>query len=79
MPQWLPVEGTPPAHLGLADLRLRLRLTTARMGHRESKPERGLSNEDIAFLVKNTHRSKKEIKVRPELLVVETNYVETRN
>ena len=34
------------------------------MGHKESKAAQ-LSSEDIAFLVKNTNRSKKEIKVRP--------------
>ena len=57
---WLPVVGTPSPHLGLDRVR-----QPASMGHRESKPEVGLSNEDIAFLLKNTNRSKKEIKVRP--------------
>ena len=38
------------------------------MGHKESKERKGaagLSSEDITFLVKNTNRTKKEIKVRP--------------
>lgn len=38
------------------------------MGHKESKAARGLSTEDITFLVKNTNRSKKEIKVRASFL-----------
>ena len=41
------------------------------MGHKESKHSKGatgLSSEDITFLVKNTNRSKKEIKVRPGIL-----------
>ena len=68
--QWRPVDGTPSPHLGLDTLRPELRHTErdrdsfrVSMGHRESKPEKGLSDEDIAFLLKNTNRSKKEIKV----------------
>ena len=33
------------------------------MGHKSSKMEHGLSQADLNFLVKNTNRSKKEIKV----------------
>ena len=59
---WLAVDRTPPPehtnnHPG----------TTASMGHKESKESKGangLSSEEITFLVKNTNRTKKEIKVR---------------
>ena len=71
-----PVDGTPSPHLGLDTLRPQTsdlrpqpqshRQSTVRMGLRESKPEKGLSNEDIAFLLKNTNLTKKEIKVRPD-------------
>ena len=33
------------------------------MGHKSTKMEHGLSQADLNFLVKNTNRSKKEIKV----------------
>ena len=38
------------------------------MGHKSSKMEHGLSQADLNFLVKNTNRGKKEIKVGLRLL-----------
>ena len=40
------------------------------MGQKSTKMEHGLSQADLNFLVKNTNRSKKEIKVGLRLKVV---------